>query len=360
MASPHTPSRLALVRPATRQAWGDHGRTRPLIRAVLALWLTGWVPPPAAGADLQLALPIACRSEHPCSIQNYVDLDEGPGVRDFGCGVLTYDGHRGTDFQLRDLARMRAGVPVVAAAPGVVRAARDDMPDTGKKGYDAAGETDRALGNAVVVEHFGGWTTFYGHLRRGSVKVRPGDRVEPGQALGEVGLSGNTEFPHLHFEVRKQRAVIDPFTGTAPGTTCGDTSRSLWEPAVRTRFPYTPTGVVCAGWSASPPDRSAVLDDCDRPAELSAQSPAIVSWIELFGVRQGDSFRATFSGPDGTTLAEITDVLEKDRAREFRYIGKKRPASSWPPGTYRARFTLDRTADGARRTVVDSEQGRHR
>ena len=94
---------------------------------------------------------------------------------------------------------------------------------------------------------------------------------------------------------------------------------------------------------------------CDRPAGLSAQSPAMVASIELFGVREGDSFRATLSGPDGATLAETTAVLEKDRAREFRYVGKKRPVSSWPPGTYRARVTLDRTADGARRTVVDSE-----
>lgn len=131
-----------------------------------------------SAAELRLALPLACNSEDACTIQNYVDLDSGPGLKDFGCGVLTYDGHRGTDLQLQNLRRMKAGVPVVAAAPGVVRAARDEMPDTCKTGYDAAGETERAPGNAVVVEHGGGWTTFYGHLRQGSVTALPGNRVE--------------------------------------------------------------------------------------------------------------------------------------------------------------------------------------
>jgi hypothetical protein len=309
---------------------------------------------PVGAADLQLALPIACGSDEPCSIQNYVDLDSGPGLKDFGCGVLTYDGHRGTDFQVRDLARMRAGVPVAAAARGVVRAARDRMPDTGKAGYDAAGETDRALGNAVAVDHGGGWSTFYGHLRQGSVAVKPGDRLTQGQTLGQVGLSGNTEFPHLHFEVRKDGAVIDPFTGAGPGAACGDASRALWDEATRERLPYTPTGVVCAGWSAAAPDRNAVLADCERPDGLSAASAAIVSWIELYGVRKGDTLHARLLGPDGTSLTEITAVLEKDRAREFRYLGKKRSAAGWPRGTYRAQFTVVRIVDGAQRTVVDA------
>ncbi|WP_247877773.1 M23 family metallopeptidase [Azospirillum thiophilum] len=54
-------------------------------------------------------------------------------------------------------------------------------------GYDA--------GNAVVVDHGNGWETQYSHLKRGSVAVRPGVRVEAGTVLGQIGLSGRTEFP---------------------------------------------------------------------------------------------------------------------------------------------------------------------
>ncbi len=289
----------------------------------LNLLIAGFLSTPAGSADLRLALPIPWGSNDSCSIQNYVDLEPGPGLRDFGCGRLTYDGHRGTDFQLRDLARMKAGVPVLSAASGVVVAVRDEMVDTGKRGYDAAGKTDRALGNAVVLEHVGGWTTFYGHLRQGSVRVRPGDRVAQGQKLGEVGLSGNTEFPHLHFEVRRKGAVIDPFTGAGPGSTCGDTSRSLWDSDSRDRLPYTPTGVVCTGWSVSPPDRSTLLEDCDRQVEVSAVSPAILAWIELYGLQRDDALRMTLSGPDGARLAETMAVLEK-KAGGGKFSGR------WP------------------------------
>mgnify|MGYP001154009466 CR=1 FL=1 len=74
----------------------------------------------AGAAELRLASPLACGPADGCSIQNYVDVEPGPGVQDFACGVLSYDGHRGTDFQVPDLKRMRRGVAVLAAASGVV------------------------------------------------------------------------------------------------------------------------------------------------------------------------------------------------------------------------------------------------
>lgn len=57
------------------------------------------------------------------------------------------------------------------------------------------------LGNHVVVEHADGTHALYAHLRRGSARVRAGDEVEAGQVLAEVGNSGNTSEPHLHFQL---------------------------------------------------------------------------------------------------------------------------------------------------------------
>jgi hypothetical protein len=348
---------LRLPRVRTRDNTREEGRItdkqrmhfRPTPTASLVLLALA----SAAGAHAatpQLAVPIDCRPEDGCSIQNYVDLDRGAGVRDFGCGVLTYDGHRGTDFQVRDLARMRAGVPVVAAAPGVVRALRDEMPDTGKAAYEAARESERALGNAVVIDHGDGWSTSYGHLRRGSVRVRPGERVAAGQPLGLVGLSGDTEFPHVHFEVRKDGQVVDPFVGAGAGAACGETAASLWTAQARARLPYTPTGVLCSGWSDAAVERSAILDDCDRSAALSTQSASLVWWVEVYGVRKDDRLRVALLGPDGAVLGTTTAIVAKDRAREFRYFGKPRPAGGWSAGRYRARLTLTR-ADGT--SVLD-------
>jgi murein DD-endopeptidase MepM/ murein hydrolase activator NlpD len=57
------------------------------------------------------------------------------------------------------------------------------------------------VGNHVVIEHAQGEHSVYAHMQTGSLKVKVGDRVEAGQALGAVGTSGNSTEPHLHFHV---------------------------------------------------------------------------------------------------------------------------------------------------------------
>lgn len=57
------------------------------------------------------------------------------------------------------------------------------------------------VGNHVVIEHAQGEYSVYAHMKTGSPKVKAGDRVEAGQALGAVGTSGNSTEPHLHFHV---------------------------------------------------------------------------------------------------------------------------------------------------------------
>ena len=114
---------LLLLRPAGMCGLATATRRMPnLIRLVGAAVCLNAA---ASAAELRLASPLACGPAEGCSIQNYVDAEPGPGVQDFACGVLSYDGHRGTDFQVPDLKRMRRGVPVLAAASGVVRDVRD-------------------------------------------------------------------------------------------------------------------------------------------------------------------------------------------------------------------------------------------
>jgi murein DD-endopeptidase MepM/ murein hydrolase activator NlpD len=60
----------------------------------------------------------------------------------------------------------------------------------------------------VEVKHSGGYTSRYAHLSRISVEV--GQNVEAGSKLGEVGSTGRSTGPHLHFEVRRSDAAHDP------------------------------------------------------------------------------------------------------------------------------------------------------
>ena len=93
------------------------------------------------------------------------------------------------------------GVPVLAAAEGVVVVASDGRPD--QKPPDppplpAIGDT---VGNHVIVEVEPGTYLLYAHMKPGSLAVNVGDRVKVGQQIGLIGTTGNSTTPHLHFQV---------------------------------------------------------------------------------------------------------------------------------------------------------------
>jgi murein DD-endopeptidase MepM/ murein hydrolase activator NlpD len=69
------------------------------------------------------------------------------------------------------------------------------------------------LGNAVIIDHGGGWSTVYGHCSR--LAVSTGQDVKAGQVIGSVGSTGRSTGPHLHFGVRKYGTCIDPLTAGA-------------------------------------------------------------------------------------------------------------------------------------------------
>jgi murein DD-endopeptidase MepM/ murein hydrolase activator NlpD len=66
----------------------------------------------------------------------------------------------------------------------------------------------RVLGNHLVLDLGGGVHAVLAHLRRGSLRVRRGDRVAAGQQLAECGNSGNSSEPHLHFQLMDHPSVL--------------------------------------------------------------------------------------------------------------------------------------------------------
>ncbi|MCQ4088765.1 M23 family metallopeptidase [Saccharibacillus sp. JS10] len=65
-------------------------------------------------------------------------------------------------------------------------------------------------GNTVIVDHGNGVWTLYGHIREGGIVVSPGQTVARGQKIAEVGSTGNSTGPHLHFEVRINGEPVNP------------------------------------------------------------------------------------------------------------------------------------------------------
>jgi len=99
------------------------------------------------------------------------------------------------------------GRPVLAPAEGIVVRAVDGEPDrppvmTRLRFAHPAVENPRQLfGNYIVIDHGHGEFSLLAHLRRGSLRVKRGDRVRRGQVIAECGNSGTSAQPHLHFQV---------------------------------------------------------------------------------------------------------------------------------------------------------------
>jgi murein DD-endopeptidase MepM/ murein hydrolase activator NlpD len=96
---------------------------------------------------------------------------------------------------------------VVAPAAGVVVGARDGVRDN-RPGRELENAAD-AAGNHVLLDLGRGEYALLAHLRRGTVRVRVGDRVRAGRTLGRVGNSGNSSEPHLHFHVQDTPRVLE-------------------------------------------------------------------------------------------------------------------------------------------------------
>ncbi len=113
----------------------------------------------------------------------HIIADFGP-MRDPFTGAIKR--HYGIDFAVP------RETPVLATAQGTVISA----------------EKHKFWGNRIQIRHNKGFTTVYAHL--GSMRVGRGRRVDRGDVIGTVGISGLTTGPHLHYEIRLNGKAINP------------------------------------------------------------------------------------------------------------------------------------------------------
>ena len=291
-------------------------------------------PQALSASEFKLAFPVDCTLGQDCIIQNYVDLDPGEGWRDYNCGSLTYNGHKGTDFRIRDYRAMAEGVSVLAAADGVVLGTRNDMDDRlPGQSYENYMQkiSGKECGNGVVLVHEQGYQTQYCHLKKGSVAVKKGGRVRAGEVLGAIGMSGKSQFPHLHLSVRRGKEVIGPFTGP-----CSDTEHYLW----KNQIAYTDTHLLKYGFSDTVHTLESV-EEGDSPS-LTSSSQALLFWVNVIGIKKGDRQEITIRRPDGSLLAQNIQILEKSKVNWLSFVGKKRPRAGWTNGIYTAVYLLHR------------------
>lgn len=219
-----------------------------IIFVLLLSALLNAVPGTSAAIDAGFSWPVNCVPGLDCAGEHfrigYPDV-AGTGLS-FACGKPGYTGHQGTDIVVSSIEQR---VQALAAADGVVRWTKDGLFD--RCPNDTERECDEQqksqlpsveqkgatlgfnAGNFVVLEHKLNNTrylTLYAHLRKGSLKVVSGQKVSRNDHLGDVGSSGNSQIPHLHFGVYMEEGTlyrpVDPWKGA-----CNASSSGLWASA---------------------------------------------------------------------------------------------------------------------------------
>jgi Peptidase family M23 len=304
-----------------------------------------------------LDLPLKCTIGQDCFIQHYVDMDQSKKANDYTCGSLTYNTHSGVDFRIRTLKDMEAGVPVLASADGVVGNLRDGVADKYFEDYPKDKQQqirNVGLGNVVILNHGDGWSSFYAHMRKGSLTVRKGQKIRRGDILGYVGMSGLTSFPHLHFELRKNNKKVDPFSGLSIGAGCGTEKRTFWTEFSARQMGYTPAFFVNTGFSQTQPTgRKDLQSGTKKQDSFDQMAPAMFFWSYYIGSQKGEVTTLKITGPTGKVLAEHTAKPAKsNKIALYPFVGKKRPKNGWKSGTYRGEITIKNGTKTIRDTAI--------
>lgn len=218
---------------------------------------------------------------------NYVDLDPTSGFNDWDCTQFTYNGHNGNDMDIRSFGEQVIGVPIFAALDGVVVATHDGEDDmnTVWAGQPA---------NFVIVDHGFGREGWYWHLKKNSVAVTIGQTVSAGAQIGLCASSGVSTGPHLHFEIRDDGLVHEPFSGPCRAGESGWVDQPPLDRSLYLHdFGVTHQSISAAGpWPFEWP----------RTGQMAFSDPVIRVWWYGTALPAGSTYRVQFRRPDGTLV----------------------------------------------------------
>lgn len=258
----------------------------------------------------------------------------GPGlVEDYDCGEKTYDGHTGTDIALSSFAVMEEGVTISASLGGTVLETHDGEPD-----HNTSWDGQSGFGNYVALQHDEGLVTYYGHMTNGSVAVAPGDVVLAGDVLGLVGSSGRSDLPHLHLELQRNGAVLDPFAGPC------NASGGAWADQDDYDLGFQ---VFDSGFT----DQALTLDLVKQPpAQKTTWSTADATlwfWVLVLNADAGETSEFAFYRPDGSHLDTVTIDHDTYYSASWWWISYPIAGNFTQTGTW----TIDYVYDGSVRAT---------
>lgn len=256
----------------------------------------------------------------------YVDWGK-EDIHDYKSGKKTYFGHQGTDFIIRNFAQMDAGVNVLAADDGVVTYVFDKAFDRNKTA-DGGG-----LGNYITILHANKFYTHYGHLKKDSARVIPGEKITKGQVIAQVGSSGHSSDPHLHFEIWYNRVHNwDPFTAS-----CGDL-RNLWVD----NLPYVDHfGVIDHDFIGIVPSLNSLKERLPSQRSFYPNDKHITFWMQGYGVSPGDESVLKWYDPNGKLWFQFEYKHKKQKLYYYWWTYIDMPPAE-KAGTWMVRYFVNK------------------
>lgn len=185
---------LPVIEPQVEQSQGGLGRTASAedLFGLAKAWMPKLTASLESSVRPALESTLAEESARASAFPNakpfrgHLETSSEFGLRPNPFGGRRYEMHSGLDF------RGPVGTPIQATAEGVVITAKY------AGGY----------GKHVVIDHGYEHSTLYAHLS--AINVAVGDRVKRGNIIGELGNTGRSSGPHLHYEIRRRGTAIDP------------------------------------------------------------------------------------------------------------------------------------------------------
>lgn len=296
-----------------------------MLQIPLLVWFLAYPANLSAAQNIfiELLFPLRCKSSNNCGVAFYYD-HKG---QDYLCGHRTKPGHDGTDFGFFTEREVNAGIPVIASAAGEVYRV--------ERGSNIKNGAQESCGTGVAISHANGWSTQYCHLRKGSLRVKKGDKVKAGQLVGLVGKSGLSDFYHLHMAVAFKNKPVDPFSFARKGSGC-DPGPPLFKPAIR----YKRHMAVAAGFT----DKSEEYDFKDILGEGRLPKPdrrgLLISYIYLLGMEKGDRIETTITDGVGIEITHLSKPLKVPKPAFAHFFGDGNVPKNKRSGRHRVRFEI--------------------
>ena len=269
-----------------------------------------------------LLFPLDCELGKSCWISNLPRHHLHGKQLDFRCGPITYEYNDGTDIALKDIKQMQEGVSVIAPISGIVEFKRDGVADINVNSTDRKSLEGRECGNEVIISNDEMQVRLC-HLKNKSIHVNVGDKINLGDVVGEVGLSGLTEYPHLHMSLHDKSDTlvreIDPFYGSQPD--CGLRPESLWSNPENMEKHAT-TGIVYNYGFAFEKITAERVMSGDYLRAQPEYPEEFIAFVEIFSVNKGDKLTISILDSGNNIFAKREHEFGKYQARYFLFASK--------------------------------------